>query len=176
MEETESFKRAMIKEIKYPKADKLLNELLKNSRVDAGYFEGVMHKKGAGDMSGGQTSMADIAFWNEMGTGKTPSRPFMSRAIEMAEKEIVAFAYAEMKKDSYTAERFYKRLGLFLVAKIKEQIATSKSWAEPNSESTIKLKTRNGKRGDQPLVDWGNLMRTADFKAIHNSMFKRFTL
>jgi hypothetical protein len=176
MEETESFKGIMsVKEIKYPKADKLLNELLKNSRVDAGYFEGVMHKKGAGDMSGGQTSMADIAFWNEMGIGM-PARPFMTRAIETAEKEIVAFAYAEMRKDSYTAERFYKRLGLFLVAKIKEQVKTSKSWAEENKESTIRQKTRAGKRGDQPLVDWGNLMRTADFKAIHNSMFKRFTL
>lgn len=163
----------MIKEIKYPKADKLLNELLKNSRVDAGYFEGMVDSEGF--------NLPDIALINEIGsgyesgmtdfTGFIPSRPFMTRAIEMAEKEIVAFAYAEMKKNDYTAERFYKRLGLFLVAKIKEQIKTSKSWATPNADATVRAKGSS-----QPLVDDGTLLKSADFKAIHNSMFKRFTL
>ena len=164
MEETQSFKGIMsVKEIKYPKADKLLNELLKNSRVDAGYFEGMVDSEGF--------ALPDIAFVNETGAARIPSRPFMTRAIETAEKQIVAFAYAEMKKDNYTAERFYKRLGQFLVAKIKEQIKTSKSWATPNAEATIKAKGSS-----QPLVDDGTLLKSADFKAIHNSMFKRFTL
>lgn len=164
MEETQSFKGIMtVKEIKYPKADRLLNELLKNSRVDAGYFEGMVDSEGF--------ALPDIAFVNETGTAKIPSRPFMTRAIETAEKQIVAFAYAEMKKADYTAERFYKRLGQFLVAKIKEQIKTSKSWATPNAEATIKAKGSS-----QPLVDDGTLLKSADFKAIHNSMFKRFTL
>lgn len=174
MEKTQSFKGIMsVKEIKYPKADRLLNELLKNSRVDAGYFDGMVDSEGF--------ALPDIAFINEVGsgyesgmtdfTGFIPSRPFMTRAIEMAEKQIVAFAYAEMKKADYTAERFYKRLGQFLVAKIKEQIKTSKSWATPNAEATIKAKGSS-----QPLVDDGTLLKSADFKAIHNSMFKRFTL
>jgi hypothetical protein len=174
MEETQSFKGIMtVKEIKYPKADKLLNELLKDSRVDAGYFEGMVGSEGF--------ALPDIAFINEIGsgyesgmtdfTGFIPSRPFMTRAIEMAEKEIVAFAYAEMKKDNYTAERFYKSLGGFLVKQIKMQIKTSKSWATPNADATVKAKGSS-----QPLFDDGHMMRSADFKAIHNSMFKRFTL
>jgi hypothetical protein len=99
----------MIKEIKYPKADKLLNELLKNSRVDAGYFEGMVDSEGF--------ALPDIAFVNETGTAKIPSRPFMSRAIEMAEKEIVAFAYAEMKKMITQRKDFIKGLVYFLSLK-----------------------------------------------------------
>lgn len=174
MEETQSFKGNMsVKEIKYPKADKLLNELLKNSRVDAGYFEGMVTSEGF--------TLPDIAFINEVGsgyesgmtdfTGFIPSRPFMTRAIETAEKQIVTFAYTEMKKSDYTADRFFKRLGLFLVGKIKEQIKTSNSWATPNAPATVKAKGSS-----QPLVDDGTLLKSADFKAIHNSMFRRFTL
>lgn len=154
-----------VKEIKYPKADKLLKELMRGSRVDAGYFEGMVSSDGF--------ALPDIAFVNEVGTAKIPPRPFMSRALENAEKEIVTFARNEMSKPDYTAERLFKRLGLFLVLKIKEQIQTSRAWAEKNADATIKAKTRAGKKGDQPLVDDGTLLKSPDFKYLHQQTFGR---
>jgi hypothetical protein len=156
----------VVKEIKYPKAEKAFQELMKSARVDAGYFEGMVDNEGFG--------LPDIAYINEIGTDNIPSRPFMSRALENAENEIASFASSEMSKPDYTAEKFFKKLGLMLTGKIKFQIRTSKSWAEKNADSTIKRKTRNGKIGDQPLVDNGTLLKSPDFKVYSGAMAKVF--
>lgn len=160
-----------VKEIKYPKAEKAFKELMKSARVDAGYFEGMVDNEGFG--------LPDIAYINEIGTGYEsgmtdftgfiPPRPFMSRALENAENEIASFASSEMSKPDYTAEKFFKKLGLMLTGKIKFQIRTSKSWATENAPATIKAKG-----SDQPLVDNGTLLKSPDFKVYSGAMAKVF--
>lgn len=151
----------VVKEIKYPKAEKAFQELMKSARVDAGYFEGMVDNEGFG--------LPDIAYINEIGTDNIPSRPFMSRALENAENEIASFASSEMSKPDYTAEKFFKKLGLMLTGKIKFQIRTSKSWATENAPATIKAKGSS-----QPLVDNGTLLKSPDFKVYSGAMAKVF--
>ena len=134
-----------VKEIRYPKAERQLKELLTSNRVDVGYFEGVMHGDGL--------TVATIAGYNEV------TRPFMSRAMEQSEKDIITKFQKELKKHNYNGSEAMKALGIFLVAQIRQQIMTSKSWAKPNAPSTIAKKGSS-----QPLIDTAKMLDSADYK------------
>lgn len=58
-----------------------------------------------------------------------------------------------------TAEQALEKIGDVQVGFISETISKSKSWAEPNAESTIAQKKGN----DIPLTDTGRLMQSPHF-------------
>lgn len=139
------------KEIRYPNAEKELKELLENYGVEGGYFENSLTEDGE--------SLAQVAFQNEMGRDGEENRPFMSRAAVELEKEAVALYQKEAKKTGYTAEKMMKKMGLLIIAAIKKQIRTAKSWARPNSPETIEAKG-----SDAPLVDTGFMLKSPDYR------------
>ena len=147
-----------VKTITHPRALKEFNEILKQGRVDAGYFDNDRYPDGNG--------LPDIASKNEL------TRPFMSRAMQELEVKITTEWADKLKKSAYNAEQFFKRMGLLMRGEIVRQIKTSKSWAEKNSDATVEAKTRSGKKGDQPLVDTGFMMNNADFKVYITEVFK----
>ena len=143
-------------EIKYPNAEKELKELLKAAGVQAGYFQNALSVEG--------DSMAEIAAINELGGvtdegNHVPPRPFMSRAAKESEKEVIALFQKEAKKQGYNSANVMKKIGLLIIGLIKKQIQISKSWAKENAPLTIELKG-----SDQPLVDDGTLLKSADYK------------
>lgn len=153
-------------EIRYPKAEKLLKELLTKGGADAGYFEGNIAPENDGE------SMATIAMWNEFGSERyiqrgddfdqvirTPWRPFMALAAEDSEPEMIKLVQYEMSKVNYKSVLCYKKLGLLLAKNIKKRIQSSPSWAIPNSKFTIMRKGSS-----HPLVDNGYLLKSVDFK------------
>jgi hypothetical protein len=111
------------------------------------------------------TSAALVAAANEFGTtdGRIPERSFMRTGlgggkedqIRLNKVNLVRIAHGQT--DMATA---LGQLGAMGAGQVKGAIRRSKSLFKPNAPSTIAHKTVNGKKGDQPLVDSGNLQQS----------------
>jgi hypothetical protein len=107
--------------------------------------------------------MVDIAAFNEFGTANIPARPFMRQSADTNEKTMRAFGATQFKKalqGEITAEQAFAAIGVTQAALTQETVTKSKEWAEPNAESTIKKKSKNGNVGDVPLVDKSQLLQS----------------
>lgn len=102
-----------------------------------------------------------------------PERSYLRGAVDNNTKKIEDF----MKKEAARAVKkaakgsrgagimAYKRIGLFAETLVKKRIKNSKSWAHPNSPSTIKRKTaKYGGKKDQPLVATGRLINSIVYR------------
>jgi hypothetical protein len=122
-------------EIKHIDVEKMLAELEKfnDMAVDVGYFDG---------------ETATIALYNDFGTRRIPSRPFMRATADDEEDRVHG------KK---TALRVYAEAGARVTSETKKAIT---SWSiPPNAPSTIKAKGVNN-----PLIDTGHMRRATTFK------------
>ncbi len=106
----------------------------------------------------------DIAVWNEVGTPTIPARPFMRQSVDNNKDAIEKMCKAQLRMvvQGKTAEDALKDIGNLQVGFIGETITKSKTWAEPNAESTIKKKSKNG-HSDIPLNDTGRLKQSVHF-------------
>lgn len=115
------------------KLEKALADIAKKmsgGSVRAGFLEGATYPDGI--------SVAQVAFWDEFGTSKSPARPFFRTTIsnnsgewaEKVEKAVVHYDYDSKKVLNFMGEI------------IKEDIQTSiNGWTTPaNAESTIAKK------------------------------------
>lgn len=133
-------------------------EELKKLQCRVGYQRGEKTEKDG-------TDLVDIAVINEVGTDTIPARPFMRESVDNNKDAIGKICKEALKTvvQGGTAEQALEAIGNIQVGYVSDTISKSKSWAEPNAESTIKQKTKNGNTGDQPLVDTSQLMQSPHF-------------
>ena len=136
------------------------------SKVRVGYIKGTSNPQA----EEGGVSCAQVAAWNtfgtrnEDGTVRTPERPFMQQGLtagkhDMARLNRINLLLCLQGKMGF--KQALGQLGGMATGFVKRAIAESKTWALPNAPRTIAAKTRDGKIGDQPLKDTGNMEQAA---------------
>ncbi|MBP5789226.1 MAG: hypothetical protein J6W29_03225 [Neisseriaceae bacterium] len=122
--------------------------------VRVGFFEGSKYDD--------NTSVAQVARWNEYGTSNAPSRPFMRPAVFEKKQELTALLRSEYKKafkDKRNTMEVLKKFGEKVVFEIQNQILTGNY--VPNAPATIKAKGGRSK----PLYDTGLMLNSVSYKA-----------
>jgi hypothetical protein len=129
-------------------------EELKKLQVRVGYQQGKTKSDEGVDM-------VDIAMWNELGTARSPARPFIRNSADMNKNMIEKICAEQLQKIGHggTAEQALNAIGSIQKGLIQDTISKSKSWAKPNADRTVEEK----KGSDQPLVDTGRLMQSVDY-------------
>lgn len=141
-----------------PEGRRLMEEIhkLAGLEVRIGFQRGQASHK---DEEGNEVDMVDIAMWNELGTSRAPSRPFLRQTADTKESEIVAFlqkAVRPLLSGSGTAQSVLQKIGPYAKGLVQEQI-TDGDYV-PNAPSTI---ARKG--SDKPLIDTGLMRESVDF-------------
>jgi hypothetical protein len=116
----------------------------------------------AGSGSHDGTSLVDIAVFNEFGTERIPSRPFMRRTADENEGRVQRFAAGLARRvmsGQMRPEQLLDSVGLWFQRAIRATIRNSPSWAVPNAPSTI---ARKG--STKPLVDTGLLHGSVNYE------------
>lgn len=138
---------------------------LKRSFVTVG-----VHKD-AGKYSGGNKNptVAQVAAWNEFGTGTAPARPFIRSTVDTEKNKLFRANLREFRRITdgrSTAKKSLDRLGFLLQTLIQKRIQTSSSWAKPNAPSVAARKRRGGAaRGPTPLIETLLLHNSVSFKS-----------
>lgn len=124
-----------------------INEL-KSKKVFVGFQSG-----GAEEDNG--TDVVDVAAYNELGTSRIPSRPFIRDSVDKHRDKISYVCKSQVRRlvTGATTEDCLKKIGVFGVSLIQEEI-TKGSFA-PNAESTIRKKGSN-----KPLIDTGTMRQS----------------
>ena len=118
-------------------------------KLDVGFMSGATYPDG--------TSVAQVAFWNEFGTSRAPSRPFF-RTMIAKESE----GWPELLGKAAVSTGYNTRQTLGLIGeKINDDLKSSiVGWQDPpNAPSTIAKKGFN-----KPLVDTGDMLRSTTYQ------------
>lgn len=105
-----------------------------------------------------KVSLATVALFNEYGTINMPARSFLRSTMkEKADVIVRLFAEntAQVATGEATAIEALRRTGNGIVALVKEKILTSRQWAVPNTEATLRSKGRN----KPPLIDTSYMIK-----------------
>lgn len=115
--------------------------------------------KDAGNTSKG-VSFVDIATWNEYGTRRIPSRPFIRISADTNRKawEKLAKSCVNSVIDGASPHEAGEVVGRKMVEDI-QKVFGDKSKLAPNAPSTIKKKGH-----DKPLIDTGELRKRVNFR------------
>ena len=132
------------------KFQKMLKELAEK-QVRIGYQRG-----DATDEEG--VDYCDIAMWNELGTERSPSRPFLRKSVDENEDKIKSFMSNQAKKltKGASAEQILKEVGIFQKDLIQEKITEGDF--VPNAPSTIRQK-----KSSKPLIDTGRMRQSVNY-------------
>ncbi len=137
-----------------PEGKKFFEEIekLKKLQVRVGYQQGDAQEDDGVDL-------LDVAMWNELGTSRAPSRPFMRKSVDENADKINAFLKAQLKKlarGETTAEQILKAVGVFQKGLVQAKIKDGDF--EPNAPRTIQRKG-----SDKPLIDTGRMRQSVNF-------------
>ncbi len=127
-------------------------EKLKNLQVRVGYQQGEAQEDDGVDL-------LDVAMWNELGTSRAPSRPFMRKSVDENADKISAFLKAQLQKlarGETTAEQILKAVGVFQKGLVQAKIRDGDF--APNAPRTIRRKG-----SDKPLIDTGRMRQSVNF-------------
>ncbi|TBM05648.1 hypothetical protein EYY87_08600 [Hafnia paralvei] len=106
--------------------------------------------------------VADYATWNEFGTRKIPSRPFMRTYFDNSVSRLEKFSVngiTQVLLGKATFMQFLNAAGVEMVNGVKKSI-TNGEW-DPNAPLTVSLKGSS-----KPLIDKGVMLNSVTF-AIH---------
>lgn len=132
---------------------RMLMKNLENFKVGVGFNENSgSYPAEEGDES---ITLADVAAWNEFGTERSPSRPFMRQTVKDYQSQITKHANKAVKAAIHGggAEEALNSIGSFTKGKMQQEIRNGE-W-EPNSPYTI---ARKG--SDKPLIDTGRMRQS----------------
>lgn len=148
-----------------------IRKLRRGPRVKIGITQ--KHFDDAKKESDSGFSLGEIAVVNEFGSARVkadgtpwiPERSFIRSTHD--EKRKIMIAYINRLRHEVLARRMTTKRALGLVGSlmkgfIEDKIITLDD--PPNAESTIVAKTRAGKKGDNPLIDTGQLLRSVDYE------------
>ena len=122
------------------KFQRMLKELA-DKEVRIGFQHGKATEENGADV-------CDVAAWNELGTERMPSRPFLRKSVDENESKINAFLQSK-KKDLVRGVSAEQDL-------IQEKI-TDGDFA-PNAEATIRQKGSS-----KPLIDSGRMRQSVNY-------------
>ena len=108
------------------------------------------------------TSVVDVAYWNEYGTSKMPSRPFIRQTFEKNGSDIEQVSRTLLGgiiTGIYNADGALRELGDWYEGVMKEVLRDG-SYV-PNAPSTLAQKN-----GSKPLVDTGTLLQSIKWEKI----------
>ena len=128
-------------------------QALNGKEIKAGVLES------AGNESNGQ-SIAQVAIWNEYGTKKIPSRPFVTIATDVS-KGWMSKTETEISKimsNRASVDGSLDAIGNKMKTDIQKVIG-DKGKLAPNAPSTIRRKGH-----DKPLIDTGKLKEAINFE------------
>jgi hypothetical protein len=138
-----------------PEGQRFFKELaeLKKLQVRVGYQKGEKTTDEGVDL-------LDIAMWNELGTERSPARPFLRQSADANKAKIEKFCTAQLQSVAKggTAQKALSAIGAMQVGLITDTITKSPGWAVPNAESTVKIKG-----SDVPLIDQSQLMQSPHY-------------
>lgn len=104
--------------------------------------------------------VAQVAFWNEYGTVRTPSRPFFRTMIESKSPRWGVSLGNILRKNNYNAERALALMGEGILGQLRDSIL---NWPwKPNAPRTIEQKGF-----DKPLVDSAVMLRAGDYQVLN---------
>ena len=131
--------------------EKTLEEL-KRLEVRIGFQRG-----DAEDENG--VDMCDIAAWNELGTSRSPARPFMRQTVDNHEDAINAMLLRKKREiiSGVSAEQILKSIGLEMKDLMQAEIIEGDF--APNAPSTIRRK-----KSSRPLIDTGRMRQSVNFQ------------
>ena len=117
----------------------------------------VGYQAGSGSDENG-VDICDIAAWNELGTSRMPSRPFMRQSIDNHTGEINAFLKGMEGElaGGADAQTILNEVGVFQKDMIQQEI-TNGSFT-PNAPATI---ARKG--SSHPLIDTGRMRQSVNY-------------
>lgn len=126
-------------------------EQLKKLQVQVGFQAGA-----AADEDG--VDIANIAMWNELGTSRSPARPFMRKSVDENKDKIKAMCARQLKRlaQGASAEDILEKIGVFQKGLIQRKIVDGTF--EPNAASTIRKKGSS-----RPLIDTGRMRQSVNF-------------
>ena len=130
--------------------ERMLKELT-SKEVHVGFQRG-----DAKDENG--VDMCDIAMWNELGTVRSPARPFMRQSVDNHTDEINR-KFQSLQAAILTgrsAEQILKELGIFQKDLMQNEIITGDF--VPNAPSTIRRKGSS-----KPLIDTGRMRQSVNY-------------
>jgi hypothetical protein len=126
---------------------------LKKLQVRAGFQHGEATDEDSG------ADLADVAMWNELGTVRSPPRPFLRQSVDNNADKIAALCKSRLRsiaRGDKTARQALEDIGIAQKALIQNTIITGEF--EPNAPSTI------AKKGsDRPLIDTGRMRQSVNF-------------
>ena len=147
-----------------PEGRRFMKELeeLAKLEVRVGYQHGKKKHKPSSP-EGKEVDMCDIAAWNELGTETIPSRPFLRDSVDKRKSELSAVKQRQFKRlvNGETAKAVLKEIGEYQVRAVRKEITDGDF--VPNAESTIRKKSKRGKRGDHPLIDTGQMRASVHY-------------
>ena len=126
-------------------------EELAEKEVRIGFQHGSAAEENGADI-------CDVAAWNELGTERMPSRPFLRKSVDENEGKINAFLQSK-KKDlirGASAGQILKEIGVFQKDLIQEKITEGDF--VPNAESTVRQKGSS-----KPLIDSGRMRQSVNY-------------
>lgn len=102
--------------------------------------------------------MADVAAWNEFGTVRSPSRPFMRNSIDNNVDKIKAFGAAQVRRIAAgaTSRDVLNAMGAMQKGLMQHEI--TEGHFQSNALSTVRRK-----KSDRPLVDTGQMRQAIHF-------------
>jgi hypothetical protein len=119
-----------------------------------GFLEGARYpaKKG----KGGALNVAQVAFWNEFGTTRTPARPFFRETIARGSKTWGDKLGKAVKATNYDGQKALALLGVSIADDITNAVA---QWPADNAPTTAARKGFN-----KGLIDTGVMQRAVDYE------------
>lgn len=142
---------------KGPVLAKLLPDVGRDLRLKIGVLEDATHTTVGKNAR--SIKVAEYAIYNEFGTRRIPSRPFMRFSLDTFAESAWLPELAQLLKEGEDPEKALGKIGAQAQGDVRRVI---EAWAQPgNAESTIRQK-RSGR--DNPLVDSGDLLDAIDFE------------
>lgn len=123
-------------------------QFLGKKSLEVGFYDTATYPNGQ--------NVAQVAFWNEFGTIRSPARPFFRNAIETNIKKWYA-SFGDLVSSGGSDRVVMGKLGEI----IRNDIAMSitKFSTPPNAQSTIEQKGSS-----KPLIDTGLMRRSVTYK------------
>lgn len=105
------------------------------------------------------TSVLDVAIWNEYGTSRIPSRPFIRQCYALHSEQAFALLKKAVQQVSGGVQPSVAlgQVGLWYEAKMKRVLRTF-AW-QPNAPQTLKRK-----KSSKPLIDTGQLVNSIRYE------------
>jgi hypothetical protein len=127
------------------------------AHLRVGFLESATYPAPEG--GGKSLPVAQVAFWNEFGTIRTPSRPFFRDMIEKKSPRWGVSLGNLLRKTNYDAEKALALMGEGISGQLRQSIT---NWSSPpNSPRTVARKGFN-----KPLIDSALMLRSVAYQVI----------